>query len=498
MLRLANVTKRFGGVIAVQNLSIDIGRNEILGLIGPNGAGKSTVLNMIAGVYRPTEGQIWYRGKRIDHLPAHKVARLGIARANQIPRPFGQLTVADNVRVAAHSVSLKNGERRSETVDELLEQCGLLAVAARLAGSLTLLSLKRLEVARALALAPDLLLLDEVAAGLTGKEIDEIVGLIRDVHSRGITVLLVEHVQAVIQRLAQRVVVLEWGRHLAEGTPTEIAANPDVQRTYLGTGEASLECAPHRHKRTEGGADLLRVEGLAVDYGKLRAIQGADFSVRPNEIVALLGANGAGKSTIVRSIVGLQPAAEGRIWLDGVDITGLRAHQRARRGIAVCQEGRRLFRELTVRENLQLGARYSRSTKSYAERLESVVSLFPALAKRMSQVTGSLSGGQQQMVAIARALIAEPRLLILDELSLGLAPAVVDEIYATLEKIRSAELGILLVEQSAYRSLAVADHAYVVERGRISLSCSASEARSDGRVQKAYFGGAGKVAEKDE
>jgi branched-chain amino acid transport system ATP-binding protein len=494
LLRLSAITKAFGGVVAVRDINFDVAEGELLGLIGPNGAGKSTVLNMIAGVYHPTAGQIWFRGKRIDRLPAHRIARQGIARANQIPRPFGRLSVADNVRVAAQSIGAGSGRKRRD-VREILELCGLQSQADKLAGSLTLLNLKRLEVARALALSPELLLLDEVAAGLVGQEIDDIVGLITGVHEHDVTILVVEHVQAVIRRLASRVIVLDWGKQIAEGTPAEIAANPEVVRTYLGTGEAAAASASEAKERQTSGGELLRVEGLAVDYGKLRAVQDVDLLMRPGQVVALLGANGAGKSSIARAIVGLIPSAAGRVWLDGEDISKLPAHQRARRGLAICHEGRRLFTELSVRDNLRLAARYSRSKTSFGDRLDIVTTLFPILGERINQRTGTLSGGQQQMVAIARAMVADPRVLILDELSLGLAPALVDEIYETLPNIQKLGVGILLVEQNVFRSLAIADQVYVVERGRISLSGSAGEVRADDRLQRAYFGGGVKAVQ---
>jgi branched-chain amino acid transport system ATP-binding protein len=486
-LSLRQVTKRYGGVVAVNDVSFDVARGELLGVIGPNGAGKSTLMSLIKGARRPTSGEILFEGQhRIDRMRAHTAARLGISRAHQIPRPFGRMTVRENLLVAAHSV----GSRRTTSGDgvaDVLELCGLSDRSEREAGMLTLLDLKRLEVARALALQPRLLLLDEVAAGLVAHEIDEITALIDGVHKRGVTIILVEHVQALVQALAQRVIVLNWGRQMAEGTAREIAENPEVVRVYLGTGAATVSRKDPVGTRPERPV-VLRTEALSVDYGKLRALRSIDFELREGEITAVLGANGAGKTSLARAIAGLVPCAEGRILLAGEDVTKQLAPRRARKGIALCHEGRRLFSELKVRENLEL-ARYSGVSTTHRDELfERVYDLFPLLRERENAYAGELSGGQQQMVAIARALLADPRIVIFDELSLGLAPQVVDQIYLAVDQIRSWGVSMVLIEQSAYRALAVADRVYVIERGRVSFSGGPHELEREQDLRDAYFG----------
>ena len=217
-------------------VSFDVQQGEVLGIIGPNGAGKSTLLSLIAGAQRPSSGQIVFNGRRLDRMRTPAIARLGIGRAHQVPRPFGGMTVRQNLLVAAHSIA-RHGMHREDLTHQVLERCGLLDKRERLAGTLGLLDLKRLEVARALSLRPQLLLLDEVAAGLVGIEIQEVTQLIASLHEEGVTILLVEHVQALIQALATRVIVLDQGRLIAEGTPQEIARNATVVAVYLGTAE---------------------------------------------------------------------------------------------------------------------------------------------------------------------------------------------------------------------------------------------------------------------
>jgi branched-chain amino acid transport system ATP-binding protein len=487
-LTLSDVTKRFGGVAAVSELSLQIAPGELLGVIGPNGAGKSTLLSMVNAAQHPTHGEIVLDGKhQIHRMRTHQAARLGIARAHQIPRPFPRMSVRENLLVASHSTG-KHGSAQRGRVDAILEECGLLERSEQPAGSLTLLNLKRLEVARALALNPRLLLLDEVAAGLVTHEIDEITELIRAVHSQGVTIMLVEHVQALVHALAQRVVVLDFGRQIAEGTPAEIAQDADVIRIYLGSGDAG---AARRTPPADAQAkeELLRCTELGVQYGKLRALHSVDFEVGTGEVVAVLGANGSGKTTLARTLMGMVAPIAGRIAFEGTDVTGLPTHKRARAGIALCHEGRRLFGGMTVRENLDLATFSRASSEHHDVLLERVYKLFPLLEKRTDSYAGELSGGQQQMVAIARALMSDPKLVIFDELSLGLAPTVIDEIYQAIEQIRGWQIGVILIEQNAYRALAIADRAYVLERGNVTYVGSPEPLEDPETLRAAYFGG---------
>ena len=491
LLVLHHVSKHFGGVKALDDVSFEVRQGGLFGVIGPNGAGKSTLLSLISGAQRPSSGEILFEGQRLERLPAYIIARLGIGRAHQIPRPFGRMTVQQNVLVPAHT---HRSERMTSHLHahEILETCGLQEKASQLAATLTLLDLKRLEVARALALRPRLLLLDEVAAGLVGQEINEITHLIASVQARGVTIVLVEHVQAVIQQLAERVMVLEWGSKLAEGTPQEIAEHPGVIAVYLGTKQeesATRQKAVPSPQLEVNTQPLLRLEQVNVNYGKLRALRAVDFEVRAGEIVAILGANGAGKTTLTQTICGLVPMSGGKILFNDTDITKYPAYRRAQLGIALCHEGRRLFKDLTVRENIELGARYaSHSSTPLAERMTRIYELFPALKERAGTLAGKLSGGQQQMVAIARGVVAEPKVLLLDELSLGLAPRIVDQLFATLPQICRWGVSIVLIEQNIHRSLLIANRAYILERGQVSFSGTPTELEHNETLHRAYFG----------
>lgn len=239
-----------------------------------------------------------------------------------------------------------------------------------------------------------------------------------------------------------------------------------------------------------GTMSMLKIESVKVSYGAIEAVKGVSLEVRQGEVVTIIGANGAGKSTLLKSICGLEPLGEGRILVDGKDCTHVPAHQRVGLGVAMSPEGRGVFADQTVRENLMLGA-YSRKAQGAAAMqaaLQREFARFPRLREREHQLAGTLSGGEQQMLAIARALMSEPRLLLLDEPSLGLAPLIIKDIFDAIRQLRDAGLTILLVEQMAKQALGVADRAYVLETGLITLEGSGVELLNNPKVKAAYLG----------
>jgi branched-chain amino acid transport system ATP-binding protein len=234
---------------------------------------------------------------------------------------------------------------------------------------------------------------------------------------------------------------------------------------------------------------MLKLESVKVSYGAIEAVKGVSLEVREGEVVTIIGANGAGKSTLLKAIVGLEPVREGRVLINGQDCTAVPGHRRVGLGVALSPEGRGVFADQTVRENLMLGA-YSRKDGPVAidAAIESEFSRFPRLKERQNQLSGTLSGGEQQMLAISRALMSEPRLLLLDEPSLGLAPMIIQDIFRAIRQLRESGLTILLVEQMAKQALGVADRAYVLETGCITLEGSGSELLNNPKVKAAYLG----------
>ena len=233
---------------------------------------------------------------------------------------------------------------------------------------------------------------------------------------------------------------------------------------------------------------LLEVKDIHVYYGSIHAVKGVSFEVNQGEIVTLIGANGAGKSTVLNTVSGLLHPRSGSIVFDGKDLKGVAPHKIVQHGLAQCPEGRRIFLQMTVEENLEMGA-FTQPSADTAQGIENVYQRFPRLQERRSQVAGTLSGGEQQMLAIGRALMSKPKLLMLDEPSMGLAPILVEQIFDIIKELHAAGTTILLVEQNAQAALSVADRAYVLETGAISLSGTGKELMASDRVRKAYLGG---------
>jgi branched-chain amino acid transport system ATP-binding protein len=233
---------------------------------------------------------------------------------------------------------------------------------------------------------------------------------------------------------------------------------------------------------------LLQVEALEAGYGEVQVLWGISLNAARGHLTSIVGANGAGKTTMLRAVAGTISPWKGRVFFEGEDVTRVSTHEKSARGFALVPEGRQLFNKMTVGENLELGAFSKRAARKYAQRLDEVFSLFPRLAERQRQIAGTLSGGEQQMVAIARGLMSDPDILIIDELSLGLAPVVVYQLFQTLKKLKEGGLTILLVEQNVHLALAVSDYAYVIAEGRLFIEGESRKLSTMPEIRKAYLG----------
>jgi ABC-type branched-subunit amino acid transport system ATPase component len=505
ILELDQVSINFGGVRALENLSLRVDPGEIRGLIGPNGSGKSTAFNVITGLYRPRGGDVRVGGRSIVGLRTDEIASRGVARTFQTLRLFRAMTVIENVMLGTHlgarppsaaatllglpAFRRFEAEVRARSL-AALEALHIAEYAQETAGNLPYGVQKRIDLARSLVANPSLLLLDEPAAGLTESESHQLMELIRALHAeRRFGLLLVEHDMQFVSNLCPRITAIDFGKLLAEGTPEEVRRNPDVVVAYLGTGELSAKAKAAGDRAAAATlAPVLDVRDVGVRYGAVPALRGVSLGVAAGGITAIIGANGAGKTTLLSAVSGIVPVHHGQVLYAGGDVTRLSCEERVGRGIVMCPEGRRLFPDMTVQENLLLGAYNVTDPAAVAAALERVYALFPRIAGRRKQLAGTLSGGEQQMVAIGRALTAAPKLLLLDEPSLGLAPNLVELIFETIAEIRKLGCAIMLVEQNASMALEVADFGYVLETGTVTLSGPAAELKARRDVIAAYLG----------
>jgi branched-chain amino acid transport system ATP-binding protein len=503
-LELDDVSINFGGVRALDNLSLRVEAGEIRGLIGPNGSGKSTAFNVITGLYRPGGGEIRVDGRSVAGLRTDEIASRGVARTFQTLRLFRAMSVVENVMLGTHLgarppspaamlLSLPAFRRFEAEARErslaALEALHIADYAHEIAGNLPYGVQKRVDLARSLVANPSLLLLDEPAAGLTEAESHQLMELIRALHAeRKFGLLLVEHDMQFVTDLCPRITVIDFGKLLAEGTPQEVRENPDVVVAYLGTGELSVKARAAPAATAQATAPVLEIKDIGVRYGAVPALRSVSVSVAAGGITTIIGANGAGKTTLLSTVSGIVAAHQGQVLYGGDDVTRLSCEERVAQGIVMCPEGRRLFPDMTVQENLLLGAYNVSDQAAIAAGLERVYALFPRITGRRKQLAGTLSGGEQQMVAIGRALMAAPKLLLLDEPSLGLAPNLVEVIFETIAEIRNLGCSIMLVEQNASMALEVADFGYVLETGAVTLAGPAADLKARRDVIAAYLG----------
>ena len=435
-------------------------------------------------------------------------AKKGLARTFQQPELFLGLTVREHLmlayraRVAPQRLWRDMFDPRSllppskiedERVDQLLELLRLTRVEKAPVAALPLGILRLVEVGRALATEPRVLLLDEPLSGLDIKASENLLTVFRqivDQPGREVSLIMVEHDVAAVLSLSDTVFVLDFGERIAVGSPEEIRNDPAVRAAYLGDAESEegppAERRPCR-KRLGMTEPLLTVQDLDVRYGSSRALFGVSLTVDPGTVLAVLGANGAGKSTLARAVSGLVPSTAGRVFFDGQEITGQPAHRIRKLGLTYIPEGRGIFPGLTVVDNLRMAVGQEKRHERAAA-IDRAIERFPVLGQRRTQRAGSLSGGEQQMLALARALAVSPKLVIADEMSLGLAPIVTESVFEALEEARRSGITIVLTEQFVHRALAMADACVVLMRGQVGWFGPAAEAGQE--VIDRYLGDA--------
>ena len=521
-LACAGVTVRFGGLVAVRSIDLEVPPATMVGLVGPNGAGKSTLFGVLSGLVKPVSGEVRLNGREISTESPQARAALGLARTFQHPELFAGLTVREHL-VLAHRIRHDKARVWSDlftfgslhprdpgeqvAVDALIELLGIEAVADRMALGLPLGVARLVELGRALATAPSILLLDEPSSGLDSGETQQfeatLGGVVRE---RGISVLLVEHDVELVMRICSSVYVLDFGLLIASGTPEEVRTSPAVRAAYLGedlpSGDPGADVPGVSVLNLPGGdhgshsepapvpasaampgdpprTPALAVRRLTVSYGEARALSDVSFEVGSGRVLAILGANGAGKSSLARAVSGLVPCTGGRIDLDGRQIDGWSAHRVRRAGLVHLPEGRGVFRSLSVADNLRMAAGVISNRAARREAIDAALAIFPALADRRHQTAGLLSGGEQQMLSLARALATAPKLVVADEMSLGLAPKMVDLVFEGLGRARELGVTVIMIEQYVHRALEFADDCLLLQRGSVAWTGPASEAADE-------------------
>ena len=468
-----DLSKHFGGIHAVDGLSLTVRERTLHALIGPNGAGKTTAFNLLSGLYPPEKGTIELAGRSIAGLRPEDITTAGVGRSFQITNLFSALSVEENLRLAVqarhrHRFAVWRSvhalpDIAAETA-ELIDFLGLSGIEPAQAASLSYGGQRLLDMGLALATRPRVLLLDEPLAGLAAAERQRIAALVKTV-SAEIPVLFVEHDIDRVFQIADRVTVLNEGRVLVDGTVETARNDAKVREVYIGSGAATIAATPRASAaRSE---QLLAIDGIDTFYGKSHILNGVSFDVREKEIVALLGRNGAGKSTLLKSLIGVARPQAGSIKLLGENTVQLSSAEIAQRGIGYVPQGRGLFTGMTVADNLALG-RLKRITGAGIHWDDDrIVAFFPRLAERWRMPADYLSGGEQQMVAVARALAGDVRILLLDEPFEGLSPVITEELFEAFDRLRH-EIAMIIVDHHLDLALALSDRTVVLERGSVT------------------------------
>ncbi len=543
LIEVSGIVKAYGGIKALAGCALEVREGEINGLIGPNGSGKTTLFNVITGYEQVQQGLVKFRGVDITNAPPDRVFGLGIGRTFQLTRMFARLTVLENVLVAtqreegwARSVTrLAGSQLERARALELLDFVGITRLANEPAGNLSYGQRKLLELASLLIADPAVLLLDEPAGGVNPTLINHLSDRIKDLNRDGKTILVVEHNMEFVMGICSRITVLSQGSTLMAGAPAEVRSSPAVLEAYLGADEEEaaldaelrreLDAAAHANAtrlasvqatvvreqgpdagsprepeaagpgasvrtRPNGPPPLLQLSGVCAGYGGADILKEVTLEVPEGAITCVVGPNGAGKSTVMKTVSGLLRPRAGEVSFRGERVSGMTPKQILAKGIAQIPQAHSLFPEMTVQENVEMGAFTVGDRRLVRKRLAAVQELYPVVRDRAHEKAGSLSGGQQRLVEFARCLMLDPDLIMLDEPSMGLDPRTRSMVFDMVALMNRQGKTILLVEQNARAGLKLSSHGVVLENGRVRLTGSGHEVLTHPEIGALYLGGA--------
>ena len=521
ILEVDNISIRFGGVKALSGVSFSVEKGEFVGLMGPNGAGKTTAINCISKIYPYETGTVKIDGEDIAPLSSHDICSRGVSRTFQDLGFFeriADMTVLDYLKIGQFALEsgkivadgLKTRRSQREQIELTRRARRMLEFFREMRESfeppeeergypvlygregfpdlvdfenspirtLSFAWRRRVDLARALVSRPKILLLDEPAQGLAPSEMTNLGKVLEKVSETfGVSALIVEHNVGMLMAISDRIICMSEGKVLESGDPATVAASKKVAEIYLGTGEKSATTVESIERKKEE-VPILEVKNLDVFYGHAQALSSVSLSLYPRQVACVLGTNGSGKSTLLRAISGLEKPTFGEIFLKGEPLPLGWPEIAVERGIQYVPQGHVIFPNLTVLENLKVGA-YSYEKRGLKADLERPLHYFPDLKKFIKSQANDLSGGQQQMLAMAQALVGKPEILLLDEPSLGLSPKFTALLFEIIQKIAAEErCSILLIEQNVAKSLEICDFVFMLNSG-VVLSSGHSRHYSD-------------------
>ena len=546
ILQTEGLTKRFGSLVANDELSVTVEADTIHGIMGPNGSGKSTFFNTVTGFYRPNGGTVRFDGEDVTGWKPDEIARRGLARTFQIPSPFEDLTVKENM-LAVFTGGLRSGmrvpEEKRSRADELLELLEIDHVADQEAGGVSGGQEKLLELGRILMLKPACVMLDEPTAGVNPSLRNRLLDHLETLNDRGTTFVIIEHDMRVIADVCDRVTVFNQGQVLVEGDFESVTSDERVRDAYLGgaadhdasletligedetesvsesataadaadpspaaagravpagstgasSGAAATGAAASTASALSGigaepdGEPWLVGEDLVSGYGNHRVVDGVSVESRDG-VTCVFGPNGSGKSTLLKTLAGVVPAWEGTVTHRGTDLTGNRPAENVHRGVTMLPQDGGIFGNLTVRENLLLGGYTVDDGVVREDRFDEVLSAFPELEGKLDERGRSLSGGQQMMLSYGRAMMTGAEVYLLDEPSSGLAPSLIDQVFEMTRRLVESGAQVVLIEQNVREALRIADYVYILAQGQVQFEGTPDDLTDEDDLVELYLG----------